>query len=110
MKDLPLLPVGHRILVHVDELDNEDKVQKKGGIITTHSTDDFEREREFQEKGVVVAMGDSAYNMPHHGDPWVKIGDRVLYKKYDGKKFLDEETGKLYRIINDEDVIAIMKR
>jgi co-chaperonin GroES (HSP10) len=111
MSELPLLPVGHRILILTDEL-NEDgsKSQMVGSIVTSHSTDDFEREREFQEKGTVVAIGPSAYNMPHHGEPWAKIGDHVLYKKYDGKKYHDEDTGKLYRIINDEDVIATIKR
>ena len=93
-------------MVIVDGIDNEDKVHKEGNIITSHSTDDFEREREFQEVGTVVALGPTAYNMSHHGDPWVKVGDTVLYKKYDGKQLKDDKTGKLYRIINDEDVIA----
>lgn len=104
---LPIIPVGHRILVLVDTLGEDgSKIQKKGSVITTHSTDDFEREREFQEMGTVVALGPSAYNMAEHGEPWVEIGDHVLYKKYDGKKYLDEDTGKLYRIINDDAVIA----
>ena len=93
-------------MVLVDEIAEEGKMQRDGMIITTHSTDDFEREREFQETGTIVAIGPSAYNMPHHGDPWVEVGDAVLYKKYDGKQYTDKETGRLYRIINDEDVIA----
>lgn len=106
-EELPLEPVGHRVLILVDDVGSEGKKQqKKGSIITTHSTDDFEREREFQEMGTVVALGPSAYNMPHHGEPWVKVGDHVLYKKYDGKKFHDETTDRVYRVINDEDVIA----
>ena len=104
MKKLPWIPVGHRIMVLVDEIG--EGVQKDGDIILTHSTDDYEREREFQEVGTVVALGETAYNLSHHDGPWVEVGDHVLYKKYDGKKFLDKETGKLYRIINDEDVIA----
>lgn len=103
---LPLVPVGHRIMVLVDEISEEGSMQKDGNIIVTHSTDDFEREREFQEMGTVVAIGPSAYNLSHHDGPWVEIGDHVMYKKYDGKKYLDKNTGKLYRIINDEDVIA----
>ena len=111
MSELPLSAVGHRIIVLVDELGEEgSKSQKLGSVITTHSTDDFEREMEFQEKGTVVDIGPAAYNMPHHGDAWVAIGDHILYKKYDGKKYRDEETDKLYRIINDEDVIAKVKR
>ena len=93
-------------MVVVDGIDNEEKFQMIGDIQVTMSTDDFEREREFQEVGTVVALGPSAYNMSHHGDPWVKVGDTVLYKKYEGKQLKDDKTGKLYRIINDEDVMA----
>lgn len=103
---LPVQAVGHRIIVLVDEISDGKKQQKDGHVILTHSTDDYEREREFQERGTVVDIGPSAYNLSHHDEPWVKLGQRVLYKKYDGHKYLDEKTGKLYRIINDEDVIA----
>ena len=107
MDKLPILPVGHRILILVDEIDSDiEGMQKEGSIITTHSTDDFEREREFQEMGTVVALGPSAYNLAHHDGNWVEVGDHILYKKYDGKKYKDNDTGHLYRIINDEDVIA----
>lgn len=109
-EDLPVLPVGHRVVVLVDELEGDKGMQKKGAVITTHSTDDYEREREFQELGTVMALGPSAYNMSHHGEPWVQVGDHILYKKYDGKKYRDEETGKIYRIINDEDVIGIVPK
>lgn len=105
MSKLPIEAVGHRIIVQVDDI-GEDKQQKDGHVILTHSTNDFEREREFQEKGTIVDIGPSAYNLSHHDGDWVKVGDYVLYKKYDGHKFLDEETGRLYRILNDEDVIA----
>ena len=107
MDKLPIIPVGHRILILVDEIDSDIKgMQKDGNIITTHSTDDFETEREFQELGTVAALGPSAYNLVHHDGNWVEVGDHILYKKYDGKKYLDNNTGNLYRIINDEDVIA----
>lgn len=109
MSDLPLRAVGHRIVILVDEINGgEDKLHKEKGIIVTNSTSDFESEKEFQETGVVVEIGPSAYNMSHHGDQWCKVGDRILYKKYDGKKWLDKETNKLYRIVNDEDVIAVI--
>lgn len=103
---LPIQAVGHRLIVLVDEISDGDKQQKEGAIIVTHSTDDYEREREFQEKGKVVDIGPSAYNLSHHDGNWVDIGDHVLYKKYEGHKYLDKSTGKLYRVINDEDVIA----
>jgi len=103
---LPIQAVGHRVIILVDDISDGDRQQKEGHVILTHSTDDYEREREFQERGAIVDIGPSAYNLSHHDKAWVKIGDRVLYKKYDGHKFLDEETGKLYRIVNDEDIIA----
>lgn len=104
--ELPIKAVGHRLIVLVDEISGGEKQQKEGDIIVTHSTDDFEREREFQERGVVVDIGPSAYNLSHHDGAWVECGDHILYKKYEGHKFLDKESGSLYRIINDEDVIA----
>ena len=103
---LPIEAVGHRLIVKVDDISDEGKQQKEGQVIVTHSTDDYEREREFQEKGTVVDIGPSAYNLSHHDRDWVNIGDHILYKKYEGHKYLDKDSGVLYRIINDEDVIA----
>lgn len=91
--------------------DDGTKVQKINGIITTHSTDDFEREREFQETGVVVALGPTAYaEKSYFGDNWANVGDHVLYEKYDGHRYHDKESDKYYRIVNDNAVLGIFPK
>ena len=57
------------------------------------------------DKGHIVAMGPQAYKDYGDGSKWVEVGDYVYYAKYGAKVIKDDETGDLYIICNDEDVL-----
>jgi len=91
-------PLGDRILVEPVE----EKEVKKGGIIIPDSA------KEKPMEGVVVALGtgktdDNGKKIPFE----MKKGDRVLISKYGGTEIkLD---GKEYKILNSDDVLAIIE-
>jgi co-chaperonin GroES (HSP10) len=59
------------------------------------------------EKGWVVDIGPNAYYPPEkYGQPWCKVGDKVIYAKYGGKIVTDPDTNEQFLVINDEDVIV----
>ena len=95
-------PAGHRVLVKVDEVE---KVTK-GGIIITDTIAD--RKQEAGIYGTVVAVGPTAWKAFDDGQPWAGVGDRVAFAKYGG--FIIEDTDEeQYRLLNDEDVVAVIK-
>ncbi|MBM3832049.1 MAG: co-chaperone GroES [Verrucomicrobia bacterium] len=91
-------PLGDRILVEAVE----EKEVKKGGIIIPDSA------KEKPMESVVVALGtgktdDNGKKIPFE----VKVKDRVLVSKYGGTEIkLD---GKEYKILNADDVLAIIE-
>ncbi|MSU20065.1 MAG: co-chaperone GroES [Pedosphaera sp.] len=91
-------PLGDRILVEAVE---EKKEVKKGGIIIPDSA------KEKPMESIVVALGtgktdDNGKKVPFE----VKKGDRVLVSKYGGTEIkLD---GKEYKILNCDDVLAVI--
>lgn len=110
--------VGPRIVIKVDprdgvldsaqEFDVDERVVKFNGIITSTSVDDYNRETEFRGRGRVVDVGPEAYNLPHHEAPWCKLGDYVIFDKYEGSSYKDEATDTLYRIVMDERIVAVI--
>ena len=101
MSNHGITPAGHRILVLPDEIET---TTKSGILVTTGQQ--VLREEMKQVDGIVVAMGDHCfYDKPH---PWCKVGDRVIFGKYSGI-FRVGKDKKTYRIINDEDIVAILE-
>jgi co-chaperonin GroES (HSP10) len=94
-----LAPAGHRILVKPDEVE---EVSKGGIILDTRNKD---REEHGQCFGTIVGIGPNAWNI-HDGEPWAKVGDRVLFARHGG--FAIKISGKLHRVMNDEDITAII--
>src|SRR3990167_469711 len=97
-----IYPVGHRILILPEQV--EEKTQS--GIIV-HSASQLAREEMAQINGLVVALGNTAYQ--DQPDSWCKVGDRVIIGKYSGLIY-DGNDGKKYRVINDLDVVALAER
>lgn len=104
----PIKPVGDNILVLVDDVVK--KQEDEGGLILYSSTDDKEAEREYAMRGTVVAMGPCCYNLSWHGDPWCKVGDKIMFPKYMGEIHRDLETGKVYRLLKDDKVRGIITK
>lgn len=99
-----ITPAGHRVLIDVDlaELETDwgfniggDKNLENAAMIT----------------GTVVAVGPQAWKAfgPNFtGEPWAKVGDRIMYSKYSGNVIFDPETDIEYKIMNDEDITAVI--
>ena len=91
-------PKGHRVLIYPEPVEN---VTASGIIINTG--DNIERERLAQLRGVIVEIGSTAqHDQP---EPWVKVGDKVIFGKYSGLIYKGDDELE-YRIINDLDIVA----
>ena len=101
-------PVGHRILVQSDIVETK----TKSGLVLAL---DEKLEVGAKVTGTVLAIGPTAYKHPDlGGDPWCKVGDRVYWAKYAGKRVVDpddpdtETSKKVLICLNDEDVVAVI--
>ena len=98
--ELNIRPLGDRIVV--EAILEQDKSRKKGGIIIPDSA----REKPMESR--VVALGTGKIDENGKRVPFeVKKGDHVLVAKYGGTEINLE--GKEYKILNTEDVLAIME-
>ena len=106
---LPMLPVGYRILVKQDLVE-----EKSTSGIIVRTNEQVEREQSGNHTGVVMAVGPQCYDkMP---DVWCKVGDRIMFPNYAGKKFrvselknvVDTKDRQYWHIMNDEDVLGVI--
>jgi len=94
---------GHRLLIKIDEAEEV----TKGGIIIAKTIQ--ERQTEANIFGTLVAIGVTAWLGFDNGDPWAEVGDRVAVGKYVGFVIEDPTTLETFRLVNDNDLIAIIK-
>lgn len=97
-------PTGFRVLVELADVEKK----SKGGIILTHEGGESVHKRG-QETAVVVELGPTAFKAYDDGQPWCKVGDKVRIIRYSGNVIEDTDTGKMYSIINDEDIYAVLE-
>jgi len=99
-------PVGWRVAVLVLTIPEV----TAGGL---HMIDDSREARSLASpQGVVVAVGSQAYRDPERfpdGEPWVRVGDRVMFQKYAGRMF-QIRTGQHIAILNDTDFAGVVDR
>jgi len=69
---------------------------------------DLKKERKAVEKGVVVAIGDTAFKDYGGGAGTLAVGDRVIIAQYSGKEVKDLDDTE-YVVCNDEDILVILK-
>lgn len=94
VEDISLVKPTHEFLM----LEPEEALKvTKGGIHLPESAQDKDA------AGIVVAISDKLGEME-----FVSVGQRVLYSRYSGHDL--KCAGKEYKIINYEDVIAIVGR
>lgn len=98
-----IAPAGHRILVRPDEY-----FKAYQGVIEIPETIK-DRSQNAQTAGEVIAVGLTAYQQKEFGNgvQWVRPGDRIAFSRYGGKQ-LKGKDGKTYRIIEDDDVVAVL--
>lgn len=95
-------PTGHRILVVLDKVKEQTKTESGIEVVL-----DDKKYQEAHETATVIEMGPTCYNLPHHGgEPWCKVGDRVVIARYSGKDVPGDDT-KLLRMVNDEDILLV---
>lgn len=97
-------PLDLRVLVLPDPVE----VKTAGGIFLPDQHTD--REKFAVMKGTLIAVGDNAWEEAAARSPaFVKPipGDRILISKYGGV-LLTGDDGKEYRIMNDDDVTALL--
>lgn len=94
-------PVLHRLLVKPDPVET---VTASGIVLATNE----KREQAAAEKGVVISMGPTCFRDYGGNELTVEVGQRVFYAKYAGKEVTDVD-GQKYILLNDEDVVGVIK-
>lgn len=98
--------VTFRILVKPDDvLEKKYKTEIKGFVIAGMEK---EREQQAVDVGTVVNIGPTAFKDYDVENP-LSVGDKVVYAKFAGKEVVDPETDEKFLVINDEDVVAILR-
>jgi len=98
---------GHRLLIEIEEIKNALKTQR-----IAIPDDILEREnnrgKQGCEVGKVVEIGPDAFVRKGASEPYCLPDDHILFVQYAGQAYTHPETKKLYRIINEEDVLAVV--
>ena len=110
LKKTRLIPLGHRVLIKVDMTSNlgsdevwdGENVTTKTGIIIAYDTDK-DKETKGARKGTVVDIGNTAFDI-YGKTPWVKVGDIVFFKRYEGEHFRIEKDD--FIVLDDEHLIC----
>ncbi len=104
-------PVAHRLVVKafdITESDDTYRSAKAAGIFLS-GEDKLKREQAAVDRGTVVSIGPTAFQdfgWSHN----LVVGDEIVYAKYAGKEVEDPETKEMFVIINDEDLVAILRK
>ncbi|MEW6557470.1 MAG: co-chaperone GroES [Elusimicrobiota bacterium] len=92
-------PLGDRVIVKPAE----EKEVKKGGIIIPDTA------KEKPQEGEVIAVGPGKVDESGKRVPIdVKVGDKVLFKKYGGEEIKIDDVE--YKILEQDDIIAIIEK
>jgi co-chaperonin GroES (HSP10) len=111
--------VLHRILLKRDIPEDTDAVKTKkeldrlGLAVPAKVQEDIElkalRENASMDKGTVVSIGETAFK-DYGIDCPIQVGDYITFAKFGGKEVTDPETGEVFVVINDEDVVALLTK
>lgn len=101
--------VGFRVLVKPREVE---ETTASGIVLAT----DKKLDKGATVIGTVIHVGPEAFRSYNRSAgfkdyfPWVKSGDEIYYAKYSGKWVDDpDEPGVEYLMLNDEDIVGIIK-
>ena len=111
--------VLHRLLIEREAPEDTDAVktkkalEKQGLAVPDWVQRDIDkqaiRENASMDKGTVVQIGETAFRDYGIECP-VKVGDYISFAKFGGKDVTDPETGKVFVVINDEDLVAVLTK
>lgn len=100
-------PVGFGVLIAPEDIDAGLKQDPDSEIIIPQEVKD--KQRVETVIGTVLDFGNQAWKDLVDGDAWCAKGDRVLYAKHGGKIFQDPETDEDIVLVQDRDILGIMK-
>ncbi len=110
-----IIPAGHRLLVKpfaMEEVDEVLRNAKQSGFLDNFTIvkEDGQEKREAAsvDRATVIKVGATAFK-DFGGEPWCKEGDEVFIAKYAGKVVEDPHTKELFTLLNDEDIVALIK-
>lgn len=104
---MAIKPLGHRLLVKPEKLEETDeKIKSALTNIPGFKIEVSEREQASVDQGFIIDIGSTCWLEYGNGEPWAAIGDKVVYSRYSGKIVKDADTQEDYIILNDEDIIA----
>lgn len=98
---MTIIPLMHRCLVRPKEVEKK----TESGIIIPDTT--TRKEQAATEEGTILALGDT-FGKDFGADTLPKVGDKVYFAKYAGK-FIKDDEGKDLVLLNDEDIVAIIR-
>lgn len=107
---MAIVPVLHRILVRPDKVEEKDsklKAARRAGIVLIE--EEYSREQAAVDTGEVLAIGETAFRDFNTTSP-IAVGDHIVYARHAGKLVEDPDTEEKLVILNDEDVVAILKK
>lgn len=100
---MQIKPTGHHVLIKLREVERK----SSGGILLAEST--HKKEQAGGQFAEIIDVGPTAW--AEYEEPWAKIGDTVITVRYAGAQFdYDDEQYKLYRIINDDEIISVVNK
>lgn len=108
---MAVVPCGHRLLVKPYKQEDVDPVLMKSREFLKNFeivNSNKEREDKSVDKGVVLAIGPTAWQ-DFKSEPWCKVGDIIIFAKFSPSFITDPETNEMVGVLNDADVIAVLK-
>lgn len=103
-------PVIHRILVEQYDIKKHDPAFEAAARMgLTIAGKEADREQQAVDKGVVISFGPTVFR-DFGGENPLAVGDEIVFARHSGKAVEDPETKKKYVVINDEDVVAILRK
>lgn len=107
-------PVLHRILIKQFDVTERDKTfqsAKASGIILAGTQ--MDREQAAVDRGTVLALGPTVFK-DFGAESVLEVGDEIVFARHSGKTVRDpdqaDDDNTKFIVINDEDVIAILKK
>ena len=103
---MSIKPTGHHVLIEPDEFEET----TESGIVIAIDRGTIDREQAATTRGHIVAVGSTAWSDPGlGGTPWAKVGDYVYYTRHVSKTITDNETGKDYFLLTDDNILCIIE-
>jgi len=108
---MKIKPCGYYVLVEVEPMETHHK-----DSIIEMVQNEASREHGGREVGVIVSFGNTCFKgfegCSSPSDWGCKVGDKVEFNRYDGKKPAQAENDESldnFRLINDSDIIAVLE-